>query len=151
MKIRRATKKDIQRIAELGIEYGNYEHNLDKSQKVGSLTEEKKIATKFFKNKEVEWFVLVEDNIVGFVSVSIDIRGNTKIGVFHTIFIEEPFRGKGIGKKLLKYAFEYLKSKGCSSVRSHVFPKNKRSLKLYRKLGFHVEKNTGYTIRKELK
>lgn len=142
----------MQRIAELSIEYGKYENEIDKSQKIGTLKEEKRVATKFFKNKEAEFFLLEEGNeVVGFVSISVDKRGKSKRGIFHTIFIEKNYRGKGEGTQLLNHAISYLKDKGCSSVRSHVFPKNKRSLKLYKKMGFKVEKSTGFSISKATK
>jgi len=151
MKIRKAKLSDIPRIAELGVEYGKYEHKLDKNQKIGSLKEEKRLATLFFKNKEVEWFLL--DNggkVLGFSAVSVDKRGRTKRGVLHTIFIEKDARGKGEGTKLLHHALNYLKKKGCISVKSKIFSKNKVSLRLHKRLGFKAEKNTGYSISKKL-
>lgn len=151
MKIRKAKLEDMPRIAELSVEYSKYENHIDKNQKVKSLKEEKEIAINFFKNNEVEWFLLEENkNIVGFVSVSIDRRGKKKRGVFHTVFIEEEYRGRGGGKKLLNYAFDYLKKKGCYLVRSLVFPKNKRALELYKKIGFSIQKMEGFSIQKKI-
>ena len=152
MKIRKATRKDIDSIAKLGIEYGKYESKLDKSYKIGSFIQEKKIVKKFFETKEVQWF-LVQDSkeIYGFVAFSIDKRGNLKKGVLHTIFLKEEFRKKGYGRRLLNEALRELKQLGCSSVRSHVLTKNKKSLEMYKRNGFDVEKNSGYTIFKKLK
>jgi len=150
MRIRKATIKDIDRIAELCIEYGRYEHELDKNQGIGTFDEEKKITLKFFKSKEYEWFLL-DDNgkVVGFISLAIEKRGKTKRGLFSTIFIEKEYRGKGWGTKLLNHALDYLKKKGCTSVRSFGYPNNKASADFYRKLGFDV--SLGYYISKRLK
>jgi N-acetylglutamate synthase-like GNAT family acetyltransferase len=116
MKILKAKLSDMQRIAELSHEYGRYEKRLDKKQKIEPIKEEKETATKFFKKNEVIWFLLEEDKkVIGFVSVSIDKRGKTKIGVFHTIFIEEKYRGNSEGTKLLNFAFNYLKNKGITA------------------------------------
>lgn len=149
MKIRKATIKDIQRIAELGIEYGKYEHSLDSSVKIDTLNEEKRMTLKFFKDKEIEWFVLEDDSkVVGFVSLSVERRAKVKRAVFHTIFVEKEYRGKGEGTRLLKHALDYLKKKGCVSIRSFAYPKNKKAAEYYKKLGFDV--SLGYYLSKGL-
>ncbi len=50
--------------------------------------------------------------------------------------VDEKFRGKGYGEKLLRYACDQLKAKGALSVKLFVRSENARARKLYEKVGF---------------
>ena len=60
--------------------------------------------------------------------------------------IDEPYRGKGFGKKSLTVLDEKLKQIGAESVALHVFGYNTTAFELYKKMGYEV---TNINMRKE--
>jgi ribosomal protein S18 acetylase RimI-like enzyme len=52
------------------------------------------------------------------------------------VFIKEGYRGQGIGKKLLQFAENFLKEKGCDYIELAVRAKNTGAHQLYLELGF---------------
>jgi len=149
MKIIKATKKDLGKIADLYHEYDKYEHNLDKSVELCS--------RKMVKKSEERWmnfgtkYILVKENekIVGALNFDIDLRGKEKIGVLHTLIITKDARGKGYGTQLVKYLLDYFKQKSCSRVRTFIHLNNKDAFSFWKKLGF--ETSVGYVATRTLK
>jgi ribosomal protein S18 acetylase RimI-like enzyme len=64
------------------------------------------------------------------------------------LFIEEKYRGNGIGKKLMMRLQEFFMEKGCKIVNVEVFAPNRLAYQFYNKLGF-VDRN--YDLIKKLK
>ena len=60
--------------------------------------------------------------------------------------IDEPFRGKGFGKKSLTTLDEKLQEMGSESVALHVFGYNTTAFELYKKMGYEV---TNINMRKK--
>lgn len=58
-------------------------------------------------------------------------------GELDSIFVEETFRGMGIGSELIRRALEWLESVGASSKVVTVAHGNEEALALYRRFGFH--------------
>ena len=61
----------------------------------------------------------------------------------NTLFIDkvgilENHRGKGLGTKLLKFAFNFAKRKKLKNIELEVIEKNTRAISLYKKLGFKI-------------
>jgi len=52
------------------------------------------------------------------------------------LYVHPAYRRRGIATKLMKQAFDYLKSIGVTHVRLNVMMKNQAAINLYRKLGF---------------
>jgi ribosomal protein S18 acetylase RimI-like enzyme len=67
-----------------------------------------------------------------------------KFGYIEEIIVSEPFRGKGIGKKLLDYAINDFQIKNINEIEIDVWEKNKIGLKFYEDQGF-------ITIRRRMK
>lgn len=61
---------------------------------------------------------------------------NNKHGFIYDIYVYKKFRNKGIGKRLMNFAFDNLKKEGYDEVRLNVFYNNKKAKKLYEKMGF---------------
>lgn len=61
-----------------------------------------------------------------------------KRGRITELVIDEEYRGKGIGKILLREMKEYLKSNGCEKVLIAVFGYNESAIKFYKENGFHI-------------
>ncbi len=55
------------------------------------------------------------------------------------LHISEPFRGQGIGPKLLEYAIEWAAASGFKKLEANIFTTNRRSLSLFSKAGFVEE------------
>lgn len=152
MKIRKATKKDIESVVELFGEYDRYENALDKRHKVDSVKERKDFFRMLMKKPRAVVFVLdVDDGKLGGV-ISGEYRESMmgRGGMIHELIISKEYRSSGHGKKLLKALEDYLKKKGCRSIQSFVFIKNKKVLGFYNKLGYSSNEE-GFMIRKRLR
>lgn len=60
----------------------------------------------------------------------------TKVGQVDDLYIDEEYRGQGIGKMLLQKIEEYFKDQGCDSVWMEVFASNTNAHNAYLKLGY---------------
>lgn len=61
-----------------------------------------------------------------------------KFGYIEDVAVHREFRGRGFGKRLMKGAMEWLKSKGVGEVELHVWSNNQNALRFYESLGFEV-------------
>ena len=126
MNIRKATKKDIERVVELFGEYDRYENALDKRHKVDSVKERKDFFNLLMKSKRAIVLVLeVDSKVQGVISGEYRDTIMGKGSIFHELIISKDYRGKGYGQKLMKALEEQFKRIGCKSVTSFVFIKNK--------------------------
>jgi ribosomal protein S18 acetylase RimI-like enzyme len=64
------------------------------------------------------------------------------IGFIYDIFVEEKFRGKGIGKLLIEKAEDYCRKKGYSRIALGVSTTNDSAIRLYNRTGFKPERMT---------
>ena len=85
--------------------------------------------------------------VVGYVFFHIVQKTKWKEMFLIDIWIEKPFRGKGIGKETMnqleRHAFDY----GVHKIGLHVFANNERAFQLYKSVGYKV---TDYTMYKKL-
>jgi N-acetylglutamate synthase-like GNAT family acetyltransferase len=96
-----------------------------------------------------EYLIAEQDNkILGVLNINISLMGKEKIGVLHTLIIHKEARGEGMGTRLVKYALDYFKKKGCSRVKTFIHIANKNALGFWEKQGFHTEE--GYTASRRL-
>ncbi len=98
------------------------------------------------KEENTEVFVAEDEHhkYVGHLIVG-QIRGQiTKLtfGYIYDIFVEEEFRGKGIGKLLLEKAEDYCRRKGHSRIALSVSATNDSAIKLYSRTGYKPERIT---------
>lgn len=66
----------------------------------------------------------------------------TKLGQVEDIYVEDGYRGTGVGKALMAKCEEHLKEKGCDSIWIDVFAPNTDAHEYYKKLGF-VDREIG--------
>lgn len=149
MIIRKATIEDLGKIAELFGEYGHYENDLDRNVKASSINEIKKSERNYFELGTIYFIIEEKGGILGCLNVNIDKRGKEKVGVLHTLIITKEARGKGYGSKIVKYAFDYFKKKGCRRAKTFVHFANKNAQKFWKGKGFELEH--GYNGVKKLK
>ncbi|SEA02536.1 Acetyltransferase (GNAT) family protein [Thalassobacillus cyri] len=57
--------------------------------------------------------------------------------IYH-LWIEEPFRRKGLGYQTLKHLENELKAQGITTIGLNVFGDNKNAYHLYKKMGYHT-------------
>ena len=94
--------------------------------------------------KFVALFVAVDgEKVAGFVSGVVkftpDYLGNQKVGFLTFHYIEPDYRGKGIGKKLLKSLENWFKEKNVSSIEVQVSFMNEDSRNYFKKNGYEYE------------
>ncbi|GAA4812620.1 GNAT family N-acetyltransferase [Litoribaculum gwangyangense] len=63
------------------------------------------------------------------------------------VFIEETYRGKGLGKQFFKWIYDYVSGKGCEAVELNTYVTNYPSHKFYYNQGFNI---LGYHFLKKL-
>ncbi|OGM89796.1 hypothetical protein A3J77_01260 [Candidatus Wolfebacteria bacterium RBG_13_41_7] len=148
MKIRKAIKKDIPAISGLIKEMANYHNKIDKFYKVSLSGETIKSYIKEFLEDKNRIIIVAEENkkLIGYIFGSIKIYpvyiSEKKSGYLDEAFVSVDYRKKGIGKKLFFEFIKWLKSKKIKDVTSSVDKRNKTSLKIWEKLGFHTHKFT---------
>lgn len=84
-------------------------------------------------NDPVCFEIREQENFIGWVVVQL-FWGQLHIKY---LFIEEPYRGQGIGRKLMEKAFEFGKAHGCQFAFFETM--NFQAPEFYQKLGFEVE------------
>jgi len=146
VKIRKATEKDIVRIAELLHEYDLYENKLDKKHKIDSIKEIISFNKKLMKSPLCVYFVLeINKELQGVISGEYRITALGKRAIFHQIIVSEKFRGKGYGNKLIDALEKHFKKKGCNALTSHILPGNKKIQEFYKKRGYDIEERINIT------
>jgi len=85
-----------------------------------------------------------DKEIAGMLSAVVYIiPTGTKLWI-EDVVVDEAYRGKGIGKDLMKTAIEYARSSGARSVDLTSRPDRVAANKLYRKLGFDLRETNVY-------
>jgi len=134
IKIRGAEMKDITIILNLINELAEYEKLLDEV----TATEDKLMNSIFGKDKFVEvWLAEINNEPAGqvffFRNYSTFLA---KPGFYiEDIYVRPQFRGRGIGKKLLKKVIDLAAEKNYGRVEWSVLDWNKSAIKFYEKLG----------------
>lgn len=154
MKIRKATKKDKAVLKNLLWESlkEEWKFNSDIDLKGGKIFLNKNLR-ELFKNKKEHTEFLAEENgkIVGFIGGNIEKKSEfyktCRIGAIYDLFVEEKYRGKGIGTRLIKKFVLWLKTNKIRLIELDVSPKNEAAVKLYKNLGF---KESGIQMRKRI-
>jgi phosphinothricin acetyltransferase len=147
IKIREATIEDIKAINNI---YNTAVKSLNVTMDIKSkpLEEQKKC---FKEHKENNLSVIVaktKDKIVGWASLSKwSHKEGYKYTVENSIYIDNNYRKKGIGTKLLKQLIIEAKEKGYNNLIAQIAEGNSSSVKLHKKHGFKkvgVLKKAGY-------
>lgn len=133
---RTANENDIKRIVEI-VQVGNQEF-IDKLI-YGCKGIEKYIESNINNsNSDLKFFVATrQEDVIG----ALEIKIINNIIFINYIAIDPKYRGKGIGKGIIKYSLNYLiQHKEYNTVRLDVFKQNTGALNLYKKLGFRIIK-----------
>ena len=144
MNIRKATKEDIDQIANVWEELHDYNVEVLGQAAVyrgksGWEERYKNLLQDIFNNAE-SLVVVAEDEgkIVGFVNSTVSNMfgdGPQHAYIDNTIIIKE-YRGKGIGKKLYEYLENIFREQGVEGVTTDIFDNNDDSVKFHERLGY---------------
>ena len=85
-------------------------------------------------------YVAVEQGrVVGWVAAHAVLSRPCYRGVVeHSVYVDEGFQGRGIGRALLERLFESTEAAGIWTIQTGVFPENEGSLALHERCGFRV-------------
>lgn len=148
--IRRATIDDLETVQNLNnslfeLEKENYDPTLVIKW---PLTEE---GRKYFEELIINNYVVLaiaEDVIVGYLAGTIEEKGSyeeIQYGEINNMFINDNYRGYGIGKKLINSFKEYCKDNNIFNLKVTASYKNENAIAFYHKNGFE-EFNLTLTI-----
>ena len=91
---------------------------------------------KMFDEENKKIFVVEEDSIiVGFIVLEIRERKNKTIWV-DELYVDDNYRKKGYGKKLMDYAYAFAKENACARVELNCWTFNEGANKFYNNLGY---------------
>jgi ribosomal protein S18 acetylase RimI-like enzyme len=87
------------------------------------------------------WLILADSAVAGYVVLtacySLEFHG--RFGLLDELYIEERWRGRGIGNAALAFVDEQCRSRGWKAVRLEVRHTNLRARELYRRAGYRAE------------
>ncbi len=133
--IHKMGKEDLDKVIELGMK--------TKEIQTGTAIDRffsKETLERWTRNKNgVTLIAMIGNKEVGFLLG--DYLSGLNYGYLDVIIIDENYRGRGIGNKLLEHALKEFKKKGdgwCRNVFSIIKPSNEISLKLFEKHGFKI-------------
>lgn len=93
----------------------------------------------------------INKEIVGYIIINIKEKDNDllryrKLLSIDTLCIDEAFRGKGIGTKMLEFVKNIAKEQKCTDMYLTVNPNNKNAIKVYEKFGMKIH-NLSYMMK----
>lgn len=99
--------------------------------------------------KNPDWIQVLEKNgeVIGYIWFGLKKTYAGEKGEIYNLYIDENYRRKGLAKKLIKHAENYLSSKGIEFLELKVTETNLPAVKLYEKLNF---KKTRIVMEKKL-
>jgi len=140
MKIRKATQKDFEQYLNLRKEdIAEYSRIIHEKIKVAPDAQIKKEFDGISKSKD--HLILVaekEGELLGYISGSIIKNIWQHSGYIDDVFVLKKSKRKGIGTHLIKAFIKFLRTKNIKKCRLGVNTKNKKAIKLYKKLGFRT-------------
>jgi len=144
MRIRKATKKDLDGIVEFAYQL-HMEHitayGVDFKLRKNFKTLHKKHVSEKMKTRKSVFFVAEADGeLVGFISGNIEedppVYVDRKKGKIGGLYVKESFRRKGLGKKLFAEIKKWFKKRKIKTIRLFVARSNVPTKKVYKSLGF---------------
>ena len=147
--IRKANKKDIQRIIEL-LHQVNMVHHVIRPDLFKPHTTKYNVQEleAMLEDNDKPIFVYDEGMVLGYAFCQIsEVKNNQLLEDIKTLYIDdicvdENARGKHVGKALYEYVLDYAKSIGCNNITLNVWEGNEPALRFYRSMGMQVQKTT---------
>lgn len=149
--IRKARIEDLKAIQELNNKLFELEYNkFDPSLKVGwPFTEEGEEYFKDMIENEIVFVAVVDNNVIGYLAGTVDTKNSCilkPISELDNFYVEENYRGQGIGTKLVKEFKNYCFDKGIEEMKVTASALNINAIEFYKKIGFKEFEITLKTI-----
>ena len=143
--------EDFKRVNELAVQV--HEMHVTWNPDIFKSVEEvinKEYFENLIKNEEI-YIAKVDKEIVGYIIFNIKEKENPSMRYrkqlnIDAICVDEKYRGKGIGTKILESIKEIAKTRGCTDLYLTVNQENENAIKVYEKFGFKV-KNIAYMMK----
>jgi len=88
----------------------------------------------------------IDGTIVGYITVVLNY--NTKLGRIPNMAVDETYRGRGIGAKLIEAAHEYMRANGMTHGKIETLDQNAVGQHLYPKMGYvEVARQIHYVVK----
>lgn len=144
IRIRKATARDLPKIAELAGELVRQHHDFDAKRFLFIENPEAGYAWWFGKELENKKALIVcavlDRKIVGYAYARLEPKDWNALldahGALHDILVSQAVRGQGIGRKLLERVQSELRERGAARIVLHTATKNLAAQKLFAALGF---------------
>jgi GNAT superfamily N-acetyltransferase len=84
------------------------------------------------------WLVCIEDKPIGYVVLTLgfSLEYHGRDAFIDEIYLEEPYRGQGIGTKIFAFVEEQARALGVQAIHLEVERHNQRAQSFYQKIGF---------------
>jgi GNAT superfamily N-acetyltransferase len=86
------------------------------------------------------WLIEVDGEPVGYICVTLcySLEFDGRFALLDELYLEEPWRGQGIGTRAIAFAEEWSSARGLAAIRLEVSHSNLRALELYGRQGFEA-------------
>lgn len=86
------------------------------------------------------WLIEVERETAGYLCVTLgySLEFDGRFALLDELYLEKPWRGKGIGAQAIAFAEEWSRRRGLAAIRLEVAHTNRRAFELYRRHGFQA-------------
>jgi len=89
--------------------------------------------------KKLRYVCTIDDNVVGWAALFLVSGRCVYAGVAElSIYIDEQYRGQGIGTKLLTYVVDAAETSGIWTIQASIMEENHASINLHKKCGFRM-------------
>ena len=133
-----AVEGDLDEITELAMKLSE---EIDESDQIDIRIIKKNIR-QFFKNTDSHFIVARSSNTtIGFVNFTVrkTILHSSRSALIDEFIVEEKFRGKGVGKRLLSEVIKHCRDLGCCELEVSTLMNNQNARDFYRNCGFEEE------------
>ena len=106
---------------------------------------------KFWSDREDRIYVAADPSVEAFLSVEVHREPEPYL-YLDDLSVTEPYRGRGIGTRLIREAETYAKERGIGRIVFHVEKSNVSAFRLYKRLGYAVYRDDGsrYLMKKDM-
>ena len=91
-------------------------------------------------NDKLSYSIKIENEIICFCLINREGEAFDE-GYISLVCVKENYRNKGLGYKIMKYCIDKAKNDGVNKFFLHVSQNNEYAIKLYKKLGFVINKS----------
>ena len=114
---------------------------------LGEAFTKEKLSVEIMTNGSEFYFIYADEDLAGYLKINYapaqtDINDPESVEI-ERVYVKKEFKGQGIGKQLMDYAFKLAKDSGKEYLWLGVWEKNKDAIEFYKHIGFTV---TGWCL-----